>query len=268
MHTLLHLWHVASSHYRVPSGVSCGHCLVSSDWSHRQHTEEPLCRDQSWLAGDMRLTFCSILYISSFMALPPPPPPIPSDFILFHKFCNFMLWWDAVLQKRLAWALFVLSLSTLVFCQLAELISGFFLFHKFCNWPPTAGERRTAVSAMAHHSFRLVNWVTDPANDFDSIKADLSESGMGTCLNVCSYYACRCMCCSCYLFPKALTPQAPSSLLRCTMTLCMADMALNQQRTRQSTTSTTVPLLPSRAMPKPSCPFGTRWVGPTTELSV
>ena len=41
------------------------------------------------------------------------------------------MWWDAVLQKRLAWALFVLLLSTLVCCQRTELIWAFFLFHTY-----------------------------------------------------------------------------------------------------------------------------------------
>ena len=46
--------------------------------------------------------------------------------------------WDAALQKRLAWALFVLLLSTLVCCQPTELI-WVFLFHQFSNcYPPNA----------------------------------------------------------------------------------------------------------------------------------
>ena len=47
----------------------------------------------------------------------------------FGLFCFINLQWDAVLQK-LAWALFVLLLSTFVCCQPTELIWAF-LFHKF-----------------------------------------------------------------------------------------------------------------------------------------
>ena len=58
-------------------------------------------------------TFTPIFFIEiSFVLLPPPP----------------LEWWDAVLQKRLAWALFVLLLSTLVCCQPKELIWAFFFF--------------------------------------------------------------------------------------------------------------------------------------------
>ena len=42
---------------------------------------------------------------------------------------------DAVLQKRLVWALFVLLISTLMCCQPTELIWGF-LFHTFSIFPP------------------------------------------------------------------------------------------------------------------------------------
>ena len=41
-------------------------------------------------------------------------------------------WWDVVLQKRLAWAVFVLLLSTLVCWELIWV----FLFHKFSNFTP------------------------------------------------------------------------------------------------------------------------------------
>ena len=51
------------------------------------------------------------------------------------KFPSFYEWWDAVLQKRLAWALFVLLLSTLVCCQPTELILVWF-FSNFTPPPP------------------------------------------------------------------------------------------------------------------------------------
>ena len=58
-------------------------------------------------------------------------------FFVVRKFSIFE-WWNAVLQKRLAWALFVLLLSTLLCCQPTELILGFFLFHIFSSFtfPP------------------------------------------------------------------------------------------------------------------------------------
>ena len=61
-------------------------------------------------------------------------------FLLFYQFPikRTLEWWDAVLQKRLALALFVLLLSTLMCCQPTELILGFFFFllHKFSILPP------------------------------------------------------------------------------------------------------------------------------------
>ena len=74
----------------------------------------------------------------------PPPHPQSTEIILGFFFCCFLFhefsllsappspleWWDAVLQKRLAWALLVLLLSTLVCCQPTELIlASFFFFH-------------------------------------------------------------------------------------------------------------------------------------------
>ena len=55
---------------------------------------------------------------------PPPPPPPPLE------------WWDAVLQERLAWAWFVLLLSTLVCCQPTEFILGFFFIITVPNTAP------------------------------------------------------------------------------------------------------------------------------------
>ena len=65
-------------------------------------------------------------------------------------FINFPIlrtleWWDVVLQKRLAWALFVLFLSTLVCCQLTELMWVFFLFHKFSNFTPPPQDLKTTI---------------------------------------------------------------------------------------------------------------------------
>ena len=60
---------------------------------------------------------------------------------------HWLEWWDVVLQKRLAWALFVLLLSTLVCCQPTELIWGF-LFRKFSYFtppPPQAGRHGDAA---------------------------------------------------------------------------------------------------------------------------
>ena len=45
-------------------------------------------------------------------------------------------WWDAVLQKRLAWSLFVLLLSTLVCCQPTELILCLFCYINCPIIPP------------------------------------------------------------------------------------------------------------------------------------
>ena len=74
--------------------------------------------------------------VPQFIFLPPPPH------LDLGAFCSIncpifstLEWWDAVLQKRLAWALFVLLLSTLVCCQPTELI-WVFLFHKFHNFTP------------------------------------------------------------------------------------------------------------------------------------
>ena len=47
----------------------------------------------------------------------------------------------AVLRKRLAWALFVLLLSTFVCCQPTELIVGFFVFINFQFYPPPPPSR-------------------------------------------------------------------------------------------------------------------------------
>ena len=55
-----------------------------------------------------------------------PPPETTS-----HHLYPSMEWWDAVLQKRLALALFVLLLLTLVCCKPTELILGFFCFINF-----------------------------------------------------------------------------------------------------------------------------------------
>ena len=65
----------------------------------------------------------------SFLRLLPPP-----GFFLFLKYSLYtpppLECWVAVLQKRLAWALFVLLLATLVCYQPTELILGsFFLFY-------------------------------------------------------------------------------------------------------------------------------------------
>ena len=46
-------------------------------------------------------------------------------------------WWDAALQKRQAWALFVLLLSTLVCCQSTELIWAFFVSYIVQFHPPS-----------------------------------------------------------------------------------------------------------------------------------
>ena len=89
-----------------------------------------------------------VVFVSNFLR----PPPTPCFFFRFlfgvsdysvrdYLYVNFIeisfvLPWDAVLQKRLAWALFVLLLSTLVCCQPTELILGFLLFHKFSIYPP------------------------------------------------------------------------------------------------------------------------------------
>ena len=58
-----------------------------------------------------------------------------------------------LLQKRLAWPLFVLLLATLVFCQPIELILGSFFFsHKLSNFtpPPLA---TVALHANHHVAF-------------------------------------------------------------------------------------------------------------------
>ena len=66
-------------------------------------------------------TFTPIFFIEiSFVLLPPPP----------------LEWWDAVLQKRLAWALFVLLLLTLVCCQPTKLIWCFINFPILPPPPP------------------------------------------------------------------------------------------------------------------------------------
>ena len=61
------------------------------------------------------------------------PPPPQESIILFNFFGRWK--WDAVLHKRLAWALFVLLLSTLVCYQPTELIWAL-LFHKLSNFTP------------------------------------------------------------------------------------------------------------------------------------
>ena len=71
-------------------------------------------------------------HIAPFTINPSPPPNFP--FLLPPP--PALEWWDAVLQKRLAWALFVLLLSTLVCCQPTELIWAsffFFLFYIYSN---------------------------------------------------------------------------------------------------------------------------------------
>ena len=45
-------------------------------------------------------------------------------------------------QKRLAWALFVLLLSTLVCCQPTELILGYFVKKKKFQFPPPPPRKR------------------------------------------------------------------------------------------------------------------------------
>ena len=74
--------------------------------------------------------------------------PIYLKFPLFYPpplVLRTLEWWDAVLQKRLAWALFVLLLSTLVCCQPTELI-WVFLFHKFSNFtPPPQADNHMAL---------------------------------------------------------------------------------------------------------------------------
>ena len=51
------------------------------------------------------------------------------NILRFTCYPHTLKWWDVVLQKRLAWTLFVLLLSTLMCCQPTELIlSLFFCF--------------------------------------------------------------------------------------------------------------------------------------------
>ena len=73
------------------------------------------------------------------------------EFQIIQFVISFVLrtleWWDAVLQKRLAWALFVLLLSTLVCCQPTELILGF-LFHKFPYPPPLSAPLQSIGSPI------------------------------------------------------------------------------------------------------------------------
>ena len=86
-----------------------------------------------------------------FFVLPPTPP--------------YMLeWCDVVLQKRLAWALFVWLLSTLVFCQPADLIWAL-LFHKFSNFTPpppppcrSVSERVQAEKAYRETLYKAFQW--------------------------------------------------------------------------------------------------------------
>ena len=79
----------------------------------------------SWLQSEVAVlgSFCFI----NFSILP--PPPLHNTYVVLKSKQppNRMLEsWDAVLQKRLAWAMFVLLLLTLVLCQPTELILGFF----------------------------------------------------------------------------------------------------------------------------------------------
>ena len=55
-------------------------------------------------------------------------PHILANLSVYHSIFPF--------SSPLAWALFVLFLSTLVCCQPIELIWVFFLFHKFSNFTP------------------------------------------------------------------------------------------------------------------------------------
>ena len=69
----------------------------------------------------------------------------------FFCFINFPIlrtleWWDAVLQKRLASALFVLLLSTFVCCQPTELIWIFFCFIKFSILLPPSPQNANSLS--------------------------------------------------------------------------------------------------------------------------
>ena len=69
--------------------------------------------------------------------------------IINRHFLRFTRW-DAVLQKRLTWALFVLFLSTLMCCQPTDLIWAF-LFHKFQFYSPLPS--RTHPQAYIEISF-------------------------------------------------------------------------------------------------------------------
>ena len=82
-------------------------------------------------------TFPQIFFIE--MSFVPPPP-----------------WWDAVLQKRLAWSLFVLLLSTLVCCQPAELIMGFIDFLRFTHSGSASSQR---LAEAEHHAALLASEV-------------------------------------------------------------------------------------------------------------
>ena len=82
------------------------------------------------------------------------PPPSRAFLGLFCS-SKFYQWWDAVLQKRLAWALFALLLSTLVCCQPTELILSFFLFHKFFILPPPPHPQRALSHAKVQEAKSL-----------------------------------------------------------------------------------------------------------------
>ena len=147
----------------------------SSAWKpvYMRHDRWGCCcrhRLSGWALGGGKICATMKLFLSFFILIMP-----PHEFPFFYvqilsqqswsRFCFIsyvflrLEWWDAVLQKRLAWALFVLLLSTLVCCQSTELI-WVILFQKLSNFtPPPPSQPKTVsgneimIEAISRYAF-------------------------------------------------------------------------------------------------------------------